>query len=125
MIGHLPLIKLRMRGITPSAVWVHDYLTPVSKDWSAPVTLSGKPMKPHYPSVSIEPKDAIRSLDLRFLVGVEVYTSSSDEKRAKALFEACKRSGATLVVGCHTQDDKHYTEQAGWAEIWRKDGVSN
>jgi hypothetical protein len=80
-------------------------------------------MKPHYPSVSIEPKDAIKSLDLRFLVGVEVYTSSSDEKRAKALFEACKRAGASLVVGCHTQDESR--TQTGWAEIWRKDGVSN
>jgi len=123
MIGHLPLIKLRMRGVTPAAVWVHDYMTPISKDWHQPVTLSGKKMPKHYPTISIEPKDVIRSLDLRFLLGVEVYTSSSDEKRAKALFDACKRAGASLVVGCHTQDEKHYTEQSGWAEIWRKDGI--
>lgn len=121
MIGHEPLKNLRMRGIKPKAVWVVDYPSQISRDWHAPVTLSGLPMDRHYPSISIEPKDRIESLDLRFLVGLEVHTSSGNENRAKALFEACKRAGAGIVVGCHTQDDKHYTDQSGWFEVYRKE----
>jgi len=121
MIGHEPLKNLRMRGIKPRAVWVIDYPSQISRDWNAPVTVSGLPMDRHYPSVSIEATDRIHDLDLRFLVGLEVHASSGNETRAKALFEACKRSGAALVIGCHTQDDKHYTDQTGWLEVYTKE----
>jgi hypothetical protein len=123
MIGHLPIIKMRLRGIVPSVVWLNDYMNQTSRDWHETRTKTGKPIRALFPSVSIEPSDAIRSLDLRFLFGVEVRASSPDEKRAKALFEACKSVGASVVIGCHTQDEKHYTEQTGWLEIWRKDGI--
>jgi len=121
MIGHEPLKSLRMRGIKPAAVWIADYPSQISMDWHAPFTLSGLPMEKHNPSISIEATDRLNDLDLRFLVGLEVYTSSSNECRAKALFDACKRSGAVLVVGCHTQDGKHYADQTGWIEIYKKE----
>ena len=121
MIGNEPLKQMRLKGIKPQAVWVLDYDCQISRDWHSPRTLSGQPMQKHLPSISIEPLDRIGALDLRFLVGLEVHASSGDESRAKALFEACKKSGAAIVVGCHTQDEKHYTEQTGWVEVYRRE----
>lgn len=125
MTGHEQLKKMRLMGMKPQAVWVVDYQTQISRDWHAPRTLTGKPMEQHQPSVSIEPTDKINSLDMRFLVGLVVHVSSSEEKRAKALFKQCKAAGASIVIGCHTQDHKHYTDQSGWIEIFRgDDGIS-
>lgn len=122
MIGHAPLIAMRTAGRKPASVYVTDEVTPLSRDWHAPVTLTGKPMQPHTPCIAVEPKDSIGSLDLRFLVGLVVFVSGSTESRAKAMFEACKGAGAAKVVGCHVHEDRRDTTPQ-WIEFF--DGATN
>lgn len=123
MIGHAPLVAMRTKGIKPAAVYLSDDLTQIARDWHAPLTLSGQPMPKHSPHIAIEPADRIRSLDLRFLVGLCVFVSSDDEKRAKAIFEACKQAGAALVVGAHIDAHQRHTNPNNWIEIF--DGATH
>jgi hypothetical protein len=120
VIGHIPLIELRKSGVRPEVVYLSDEVSQIVRDWHAPRTLTGKRMVPHAPHIAILPEDRLQTLDLRFLVGLDVRISSDDETRAKAMFEACKRAGASRVVGCQTQPDRHYTDQSGWIEIYEK-----
>ena len=123
MIGHAPLIAMRTAGRKPASVYVTDEVTPLSRDWHAPVTLTGKPMQPHTPCIAVEPKDSIGSLDMRFLVGLAVFVSGSTENRAKAMFEACKQAGAALVVGAHIDAHQRHTNPNNWIEIF--DGATH
>ncbi len=123
MIGHTPLIALRTAKRKPAAVYVSDEVTQLTRDWHAPVTLSGKPMEQHAPCIAIEDKDSIGSLDLRFLVGLVVFVSGNTESRAKAMFEACKSAGAAMVVGCHVDAHQRHTNPNSWIEIF--DGATH
>ena len=91
------------------------------------MTYSGKQSEPHAPTIAIEPVDRIKTLDMRFLVGLDVVVAMNDEKRAKELFEACKKAGVEKVIACHLQDGRHYNDQNGWIEIYErvKDELSN
>jgi hypothetical protein len=42
--------------------------------------------------------DNLITLDLRYTVGLQVHISSDSEKRAKMLFELCKKHSATTVI---------------------------
>jgi hypothetical protein len=123
MQGHTALIAMRKTGIKPAAVYVSDEVTQLTRDWHAPVTLTGKPMEQHSPCIAIEATDRIRSLDLRFLVGLVVFVSGETEARAKEMFEACKRAGAVRVIGCHTATNRKQANPNSWIEIF--EGAKN
>jgi hypothetical protein len=122
MIGHDPLIAMRKTGIKPAAVHLVDEVCQLARDWHAPQTLSGQRMQQHTPCIAIEDKDAVQRLDLRFLVGLVVFVSGNTEARAKSMFEACKRAGASRVIGCHTHVDRRDTTPQ-WIEIFEKEAV--
>lgn len=109
MRGQEQLIAMRRARKAPRFVFINDF--DCQTDWfetgdHATLCTSG---------------DDIALLDLRCLVGLRVSVSSPSEARAKALLDACKRSGAAVVAACHVQSDRHAVDQAGWAEIWRKE----
>lgn len=106
MRGHENVIQMRLRRKAPSIVFVNDY--PCKTDWfetgdHATVCTAG---------------DAIQLLDLRFLKGLKVSISSESESRAKALFDASKRFGASTVGVAHIKPEKRIWEQDGYTEVW-------
>jgi len=106
MTGHDHIIAMRKNGIKPPIVFINDY--PCKTDWfehneHATICTHG---------------DSIESLDIRFLVGMAVSVSTTNEKRSKALLNACKRASASEVSVCVVNPDQHYTNQDGFAEVW-------
>lgn len=110
MRGHERLVEARHNRKTVSGVvFINDF--PCKTDWanwgdSVTVSTAG---------------DIVQTLDLRFLLGLKVSISSESEIRAKALFEKCKASGASVVAACHIQTGKRPFEQAGWCEVWSQE----
>ena len=88
MKGHEQLIEMRLNRMKPDWVFLED-LNIVS-DWS-----SGD-----YPTINVYGDD-LKTLDLRFLVGLRVLASSDDENRAKELLEACKRHRVRYCTANH------------------------
>lgn len=106
MKGHEPIIALRKAGFKPDFVCINDYNCDTDWDkWGETATVC----------VANEP---IKTLDLRFLVGLRVSISGSDESRVKALFDACKRASCKQVLACHIQDGVPSWKQAGWVGVW-------
>jgi len=99
MKGHDAIIQMRINRQRPEWVFVNDY--PCSTDWAkhndqATISVHG---------------DNIRTLDLRFLLGLKVSVSSASEERARELFDACQRHHVSLVAASHTVKN-------GWTEVW-------
>lgn len=110
MRGHERLIDMRKAGKAPKIVFVNDYQC--ATDWFE---------SPDDHVTICTDGDAIELLDLRFLVGVMVSVGSTNERRAKALFDRCKAASASVVAACHVQKQTHPTLQTGWTQIWRKE----
>jgi hypothetical protein len=108
MRGHEHIIAMRMSGTSPEWVFINDYPSPT--DWH---------VFGDHPTVCTH-DDVISRLDLRFIVGLKVSISSTDEARAKALFDAAQQAGSHLVGACHVQPDKYPHAQDGWACVWEK-----
>ena len=108
MRGHERLIEMRKAGKTPRYVFVNDY--PCKTDW----------FETGDHATLCTADDDIALLDLRCLVGLTVSISSESESRAKALFEAAKRSKAVTVGVCTIQPDRSAWAQSGWSAIWRR-----
>lgn len=93
MRGHEPLLAMRRRGIRPVSV---DLRTSAGKplDWWAWREVQG------LPDVVIEPGDVPESLDLRFVVGLQVTVCCDGQaERLKRLVLACEAAGAPRVLG--------------------------
>lgn len=88
MKGHDGIIKMRMQGYKPSAIWLLDY--PCSTAWEE---FGDDPV------VCVH-NDNLNTLDLRYTVGLLVHISSYSEDRAKTLFELCKQHSAMKIVAC-------------------------
>lgn len=108
MKGHEGLIRMRMEGLAPAYVFINDY--PCKADWEQ---YNG------YVTICTA-DDPIKTLDMRFLVDMTVLVSSTSERRAQELLEACKQYGAKKVVATHLLETKNDWEQDGWMEIWQK-----
>lgn len=121
MRGHAPILRMRLAGQRPDIVFVCDFQTQSAEDWHNPGERYGEVWPPDHATVQIDPTDRIGSLDMRFLTGVRVSISGSTEERAKALFEACKKAGATTVAATHTYPVNPYRYESGWTEIWHKE----
>jgi putative intracellular protease/amidase len=103
MRGHQKVIELRKKGYKPAIVFLNDYQTPAWALDGTTVDISG---------------DLVEGLDLRFLVGLMVSTGATTETRAKAILEACKRAGASVVGVCHTPERIPDRKRTDYVEIW-------
>lgn len=106
MRGHEKIIEMRKQRSAPEFVFVNDY--DCKTDWFdfgeyATVCTAG---------------DSIASLDLRYLKGMRVSVSALTERRAKALFNACKDAGAATVAAAHIDIGVHPFDQRCWSEVW-------
>lgn len=97
MNGHEHLIKMRMAGHAPEYIFINDF--PCKTDWHV--------FNDHV-TISVH-GDAVKPLDLRFLVGMQVIVHSQDTRRAKELFNTCKAHKAKLV----------YASSNDWNEEWQ------
>jgi hypothetical protein len=107
MNGQHAIYALRDKKLRPAFIFINDW--PCKTDWfefddHATVCTAG---------------DDIGTLDMRFCKGTAVSVSSEQESRAKALFEAVKQAGATVVAAHHVKNDQHWSKQTGWMEIYR------
>jgi len=109
MRGHENLIAIRQRGMKPKMVFINDYQC--QTDWFE--------TKEHVTICTHG--DDIETLDIRFFIGLAVSVSTTQEKRAKALLEACKRALVSVCAVCVIETDKHASEQSGFCEIWRNE----
>ena len=91
MRGHLPIIAMRRRGAAPSTVTLSDTRMDAWcwRDWPE--------FMPHA-QVQVEPADAPRRLDLRFVVGMTVFVDGYNANRVNALADAAERAGADRVI---------------------------
>ena len=114
MRGHEAIIRMRKeQGKKPPFVFINDY--PCQTDWfedgagHARISVHG---------------DKLENLDLRFLVGLSVSVSAASEKRAKALFEACKQAGAAQVLATHIDPAKKPWEQRSEVLVYKREAVN-
>ncbi len=121
MRGHTAIIKMRLAGVRPEVVYLDDFQSENAKDWHNPGARYGEVWEPDYATVQIDPKDRITSLDLRFLNGIRVLASGSTEERAKAIFEACKRVGVSMVIASYSFAVTPHRFETGWMELWNKE----
>jgi hypothetical protein len=92
MRGHENIISLRKKGMKPSGqVSLNDFpMTQKYIQWEfAQDGLS--------PSVCVD-GDSIHTLDLRFLVELQVHIASNDPDRGRLLAQKARKAGADLVV---------------------------
>lgn len=112
MRGQEKIISQRLNGHVPSIVFLNDY--PCKTDWFD-----------HREHATVcTAKDALSSLDLRFLVGLRVSITAITLDRAQALFERVKLAGASVVAACHMQPGVHAAQQNGWTEIFYREEVA-
>jgi len=108
MRGHEEIVRMRLEGIAPEAIFINDF--PCQTDWwenddHCTVCTFGEPIK---------------TLDMRFCVGMVVSICSDSEKRSKELFEACKGAGARVIASSHHQVGKLAWQQDGWTTVWQR-----
>lgn len=112
MLGHDVIIKMRSeQRIKPAAVWMNDFNCKAGMvDWQSTV-----------PVVCVA-GDHIKTLDLRFLIGLHVRIIGATEQRAMELFDAVQGAGAAFVASCHIGDEGIYPDN--YLKVWSKeDGV--
>jgi len=91
MKGHENLIKMRLAGKKPNAIWVYLRAYP---NW----IFNWEFACPDKPEVFISPEDNIRLLDLRFAVGLTVHIIGNDEVRTRAVLSALVAANAKRVI---------------------------
>jgi hypothetical protein len=122
MRGHEPLLAMRRGGRRPLHVTFTAGPTVTGSDhWSRVPELLP------FPEVSVEDRDNLDALDLRFVVGLPVLVDiGPDVERMKRLVLACEAAGAARVYGFSHRDlghDRHETLAAvctaGEDQAWR------
>lgn len=108
MRGHEPLIKMRLSGKAPDIIFIDDY--PVKANWAN---------YGEHCTVSVH-NEPIKSLDLRFVVGLTVSITGSTEQRASDLFDACKKYGARVITsGFYDVEQRYYKDRKPWFKTWQ------
>ena len=98
MIGHAPLLRMRLAGKAPAGYLSIDLdrATLTARDWHS--------MHPAFPQVEIAPKDSIAAVDLRFVVGLHVVLfADAWSERFGELIDRVKTYGPKHLVA-HTFD---------------------
>ena len=91
MRGHEQIIEMRMDGVAPSCVFIDDF--PI--DWDM---ANAKYSDEEDSNVVCVHGDNPRTVNLSFLVGLDVRITSDSERRSKALFEKAVACGAKTVA---------------------------
>lgn len=86
MIGHMPLISIRKAGKAPKAVWI--WVGMGGQKWAASWADFEDTLA--HPQIQIEDKDRIKTLDLRFLVGLQVHIDGTDDRVLEAHIASLK-----------------------------------
>ena len=123
MRGHEPIIAMRLRGTTPKIVFINDFPCQTSHDWHDPGKKYGQVWPPDHATVSTAGDD-ICGIDLRFVVGMEVIICSTNEDRAKALFNRAISFGAKYV-SAQCVDPKNPHLNTSWTGPFPKHEVPN
>lgn len=98
MIGHIPLIRIRMARKAPKAVWIW---VGSGRDFWAANWENFSDLYVH-PEVVIETQDNLKSLDLRFLKNLQVHVDGDDTTdRIFGMHLACLKAGAKDVFTFH------------------------
>ena len=108
MIGHQPLIKMRMSGVAPQYISIEDHLSLNAHEWHE---------WDDSPTICIA-KDDLHNMDLRFVVGLTVFLSSFDEQRAKAVHQKLIDAKARVITSCVLLLGQPHFRQTGWSEIY-------
>lgn len=104
MIGHIPLVVIRMAYKRPKAVWI--WVGTTQDEWAASWHLYSDLLA--HPWITIEPKDRIEQLDLRFLVGLQVHIDGNDTiDRIYDAHLACMKAGVADVFTFHNNEIIH------------------
>ncbi len=101
MRGHEPILTMRREGVTPQGVWIFDQ----EQYTGSSHPTQGWMIDTAQATVEILPADKPARLDLRFCVGLTVYTQGADAARLEALEVALLRAGAARVLGALVQFD--------------------
>lgn len=89
MRGQDAILAARRAGSKPESIQLLTQPYPRGlPSWSVPADW-----------VFIEPGDAVRGLDLRFVVGCMVLVDGDDDSRVRSVIDAAKKAGATRVIG--------------------------
>lgn len=107
MRGHEPLIAMRLRGRRPPLVRLE--LDPMPwRDWAEWTEWTDTAM------VEVSPSDVIGRLDLRFVVGMPVAVTGSDDGRVRAVYQAALKAGASRVLAFSDVHAVDSLEGAPW-----------
>lgn len=118
MLGHAPIVKMRLAGKRPIIVFINDFQTPEARDWHIPGVKYKEVWEPDHATIQVDAGDKIEALDLRFLTGLTVSATGSTEDRAKALFAACIAAGAKTVAAVHAIGLGTNNIESGWTEVY-------
>jgi len=92
MKGHENLVQMRLNGKKPKALWVYLQAQPKSNyHWDT--FTGGLDM----PEVFIDPSDNVRTLDLRFVIGLTVHVVGGNEERVRAVVRALNDAKAKAI----------------------------
>ena len=93
MIGHMPLIRIRLARKRPKAVWVYLGKDPLDQAalWDKFEDSLG------HAHIVIEDTDKIPFLDLRFAAGMQVHIDGEDYNRLLQAHVAFLKAGASEV----------------------------
>lgn len=92
MRGHEAIVRMRLRGLSPGVVFVHDDLPTGDDQWRRWAELG------EVATVELAATDRPKSLDLRFCVGLSVMLNGRDQSRVMAACAAFVAAGASRVV---------------------------
>lgn len=121
MIGHEPLIKMRINNVIPTIVFLGDFQDPAAKDWHNPGEKYNAKWPKDHVTICISPDEPIESLDFRFLFGLRVSISATTEERAKALFRRVVDAKAQTVAAAHILFSGPFESvSTGWSDIYHE-----
>lgn len=100
MIGHQPIIEMRMARKKPASVFVWCGKSKTAKDWHRWIG--------SMPEVEIPEGENIETLDLRWAVGLTVMISGEESRVQKAFEQFMKAKAGWVIasVGKRTIDSK-------------------
>jgi len=100
MIGHQPLVAMRLAGRRPEfGVSIETDATPSAYPAGWAEFARRWKIAPAQAHVHIGPAEHVPRLDLRFCVGLDVRVEGMISSRVRAVFEVCKLAGARRVTG--------------------------
>ncbi len=94
MLGHEYLINMRKRGYKPRSVWVE--CLPMGSFAKSLIS----PQIKNDMDIHLDARDisCASRLDLRFLMGLNVYVNGPDDETTQAVADACLKAGAVKVI---------------------------